>query len=92
MPQFSDDLFLGTAQTYMGITRQQNIATVTGSIATTNGGTLTVTALLNGQPLQVGMMVNGTGVTAGTFITALSDVITNAIDIVQSYLDKEAGL
>ncbi len=28
----------------------------------------------------------------GTFITALSDVITNAIDIVQSYLDKEAGL
>lgn len=70
MPQFSDDLFLGTAQTYMGITRQQNIATVTGSIATTNGGTLTVTALLNGQPLQVGMMVSGTGVTAGTYITA----------------------
>ncbi len=29
---------------------------------------------------------------AGTFITALSDVITNAIEIVQSYLDKEAGL
>lgn len=28
----------------------------------------------------------------GTFIIALSDVITNAIDIVQSYLDKEAGL
>jgi cyanophycin synthetase len=28
----------------------------------------------------------------GTFITALSDVITNAIEIVQSYLDKEAGL
>jgi len=28
----------------------------------------------------------------GTFITALSDVITNAIDIVQNYLDKEAGL
>lgn len=25
----------------------------------------------------------------GTFITALSDVVTNAIDIVQSYLDKE---
>jgi cyanophycin synthetase len=25
----------------------------------------------------------------GTFITALSDVVTNAIDIVQQYLDKE---
>ena len=29
---------------------------------------------------------------AGTFITALSDVIENAIQVVQSYLDKEAGL
>ncbi|MDP2189187.1 MAG: cyanophycin synthetase [Sphingobacteriaceae bacterium] len=29
---------------------------------------------------------------AGTFITALSDVIDNAIQVVQSYLDKEAGL
>lgn len=28
----------------------------------------------------------------GTFITALSDVINNAIETVQSYLDKEAGL
>lgn len=28
----------------------------------------------------------------GTFITALSDVIDNAIDLVQSYLDKERGL
>ncbi len=27
----------------------------------------------------------------GTFITALSDVIDNAIDVVQSYLDKENG-
>jgi cyanophycin synthetase len=26
----------------------------------------------------------------GTFITALSDVVTNAIDIVQEYLDKES--
>ena len=25
----------------------------------------------------------------GSFITALSDVVTNAIDIVQQYLDKE---
>jgi cyanophycin synthetase len=28
----------------------------------------------------------------GTFITALSDVIDNAIDVVQSYLDKERGV
>ena len=28
----------------------------------------------------------------GTFITALSDVIDNAIDLVQSYLDKERNL
>lgn len=30
--------------------------------------------------------------TQGTFIVALSDVITNAIEVVQSYLDKEAGV
>jgi cyanophycin synthetase len=29
---------------------------------------------------------------SGTFITALSDVVTNAIGIVQAYLDKEADL
>jgi cyanophycin synthetase len=28
----------------------------------------------------------------GAYITALSDVITNAVEIVQDYLDKEAGL
>ena len=28
----------------------------------------------------------------GTFITALRDVIDNAIEVVQSYLDKERGL
>lgn len=70
MPQFSDDLFLGTAQTYMGVSKQQNTPVFTGSISTTAGGTLTVTALLNGVQLQVGMFVNGSGVTAGTFITA----------------------
>jgi len=67
MPQFSDDLFLGTAQTFMGVTRQQNVATFTASQATT---VLTVTAVLNGVPLQVGMFINGTSVTAGTFITS----------------------
>lgn len=71
MPQYSDDLFLGAAQTFMGLNRQQNVATFTGSISTTAGGTLTVTALLNGVQLQVGMMINGTGVTAGTYITGL---------------------
>lgn len=64
--QFSDDLFLGPAQTFMGLSRQQNVATFTGSISTT---TLTVTALLNGVPLQVGMQINGSGVTGGTYIT-----------------------
>lgn len=42
-------------------------ASVTGSIATT---TLTVTELLSGK-LAVGMELSGTGVTAGTTITAL---------------------
>lgn len=67
MPQFSDDLFLGTAPTFMGVTRQQNVATFTASQATT---VLTVTAVLNGVVLQNGMFINGTGVTAGTFITS----------------------
>lgn len=67
MPHFSDDLFLGTAPTNMGLSRQQNVATFTASQATT---VLTVTAMLNGVPLQVGMFVNGTSVTAGTYITS----------------------
>lgn len=67
MPQFSDDLFLGGAETFMGYTRTQNVAVVTASQATT---VLTVTALLNGVPLQVGMMLGGTSVTAGTYIVS----------------------
>jgi hypothetical protein len=51
----------------MGLSRQQNVATFTASQATT---VLTVTAMLNGVPLQVGMFVNGTSVTAGTYITS----------------------
>ena len=70
MPQFSDDLFLGAAPTYIGFSKQQNVSVFTGSIATTAGGTLTVTAALNGVQIQVGMFVNGSGVTAGTYITA----------------------
>jgi hypothetical protein len=66
MPQFSDDLFLGTAQTYMGIkTNNVTSAQLTGSIATT---TLTVTAAA-GDPISVGMTLVGANVTAGTLVT-----------------------
>jgi hypothetical protein len=68
MPQFSDDLFLGPAITYMGTGNRPYSTTFTGSISTT---TLTVTALLSGSPLVVGMYVDGTSVTDGTYITAL---------------------
>jgi len=67
MPQFSDDLFLGPAITYMGTGIRPYSTTVTGTIATT---TLTVTALLQGAPLAVGMYVDGTSVTDGSYITA----------------------
>lgn len=43
-------------------------ASVTGSIATTGGGTLTVTAVGSGT-LCIGQTISGTGVTAGTTIT-----------------------
>ena len=70
MPQFSDDLFLGPAQTYMGTGLNQTEAVMTGSIS---GTTLTITSVLSGEPLVVGQFVGGTGgggVTAGTYITA----------------------
>jgi hypothetical protein len=67
MPQFSDDLFLGPAQTFMGTGIRPYNTTFTGSIATT---TLTVTALLQGAPLVVGMYVDGSSVTDGSYITA----------------------
>ena len=67
MPQFSDDLYLGTAQSYMGVGNNPVSATITGSIATT---TLTVTALLSGDTIQLNQFVTGTSVTAGTYITA----------------------
>jgi len=71
MPQFSDDLFLGTAPTAMGTTPYPTSGTYTGSISTAGGGTLTITAVLQGDPITIGSFVNGTGVTAGTFITGL---------------------
>jgi hypothetical protein len=67
MPQFSDDLFLGPAQTYMGTGIRPYSTTFTGSMS---GTTLTVTALGAGAPIVVGMFVDGTSVTDGTYITA----------------------
>jgi hypothetical protein len=67
MPSFADDLFLGPAQTFMGTGNQSEPATFTGSMS---GTTLTVTAMLSGDPIQVGMYVDGTSVTDGTYITA----------------------
>ena len=67
MPQFSDDLFLGSAPTFIGTGNTRTSALVTGSIATT---VLTVTAVLSGDQLIVGQYIDGTGVTDGTYITA----------------------
>lgn len=67
MPQYSDDLFLGSAETSMGTGLRPNTSTFTGSMATT---TLTVTAMLSGAPIVVGMYVDGSSVTDGTYITA----------------------
>jgi hypothetical protein len=67
MPQFSDDLFLGPARTYMGLGLNQTESVFTGSVSST---TLTVTALQSGDTLSLGQYVSGTGITAGSFITA----------------------
>ena len=67
MPQYSDDLFLGPAVTYMGTGVRPYSTTFTGTISTT---TLTVTALLSGAPLVLGMYVDGSSVTDGSYITA----------------------
>lgn len=69
MPQFSDDLFLGSAQTFMGAGNTGITSTFTGSMA---GTTLTVTAMLSGDTLVVGQYVDGSSVTNGTFITAFA--------------------
>jgi len=66
MPQFSDDLFLGPAQTYMGTGIRPYTTTFTGSMS---GTTLTVTVLGQGAPIVVGMYVDGSSVTDGTYIT-----------------------
>lgn len=67
MPMFSDDLFLGNAQTYMGTGNNAATAVISGTIAST---TLTVAASLSGDALVVGQYVTGSGVTANSYITA----------------------
>lgn len=67
MPQFSDDLFLGTAQTYMGTGTTAVEGVFYGSIS---GTTLTITAQLSGDPLVLGQYIGSSTITAGTYITA----------------------
>ena len=67
MPAFSDDLFLGPAQTYMGTGKIQTEGTFAGSVSAT---TMTITQLLSGDVLVLGQYVSGTGITAGSYITA----------------------
>ena len=70
MPQYSDDLFLGPAQTYMGTGLRNYSTTATGGTGGSSSSTLTVTAVGFGAPIAVGMYVDGTSVTDGTYITA----------------------
>jgi len=70
MPQFSDDLFLGPAQTYMGTGIRPYTTTATGGTGGSSSSTLTITALNQGAPIVVGMFLDGTSVTDGTYITA----------------------
>ncbi len=67
MPQFSDDLFLGSAPTFMGTAKNATAAVVTGSVT---GTVLTVASLQSGDPLTVGQYITGTGITAGSYITS----------------------
>ena len=70
MPSFADDLFLGPAQTYMGTGIRPYTTTATGGTGGVSSSTLTVTAVGFGAPIVVGMYVDGTSVTDGTYITA----------------------
>lgn len=68
MPQFSDDLFLGTAVGFIGTSiTETDEAVVQGSVS---GTTLTITGLLSGETVAIGQFVSGTGITAGSYITA----------------------
>jgi hypothetical protein len=67
MPAFADDLFLGTANGYQGTGLYATTAVFTGAISST---TLTVTQMLSGDPIVLGMYVEGTSVADGTYVTA----------------------
>jgi hypothetical protein len=70
MPQYSDDLFLGPAQTYMGTGLRNASTTAIGGTGGSSSATLTITSVGFGAPITVGMYVDGTSVTDGTYITA----------------------
>jgi len=70
MPQYSDDLFLGAAQTFMGTGLRAYSTTAVGGTGSTSSTTLTITSVGFGSPIVVGMYVDGAGVTDGTYITA----------------------
>lgn len=70
MPQYSDDLFLGAAQTFMGTGLRAYSTTAVGGTGSTSSTTLTITSVGFGSPIVVGMYVDGTSVTDGTYITA----------------------
>jgi hypothetical protein len=70
MPQFSDDLFLGPAQTYIGTGIRSYTTTATGGTGSVSSSVLTVTALNQGAPIVVGMYVDGSSVTDGTYISS----------------------
>jgi hypothetical protein len=69
MPQFSDDLFLGPAVTYIGTNNRPYTTTATGGTGGSSSSTLTVTAVGFGAPIVIGMYVDGTSVTDGTYIS-----------------------
>jgi len=70
MPQYSDDLFLGPAQTFMGTGLRPYTTTAIGGTGSTSSSTLTITSVGFGAPIVVGMYLDGTSVTDGTYITA----------------------
>lgn len=70
MPQYSDDLFLGPAQTFMGTGIRPYTTTATGGTGSVSSTTLTITALNQGASIVMGMYVDGSSVTDGTYITA----------------------
>jgi len=70
MPQYSDDLFLGGAQTFMGTGLRNYSTTAIGGTGGSSSSTLTITSVGFGAPIVVGMYLDGSSVTDGTYITA----------------------